>query len=89
MTRAYISAITLQFGKAFYYHPLWPFVPIFFVLYYLTKKDKHVARTVLLISTLVVMFSVWGVRMTLGPSEIVRFAPNESAIFKLFSFIKF
>ena len=87
MTRAYISAMTLQFDKAFYYHPLWPFVPVFGVLYFLTRKDKHKSRVILFISTIVVMLSVWGVRMAFGPSEIVRFEPKESAIFKLFNLI--
>lgn len=88
MTRAYISVILLRFNRAFYYHPLWPLVPVFGVLYFIVGKNHRTVRRVTLTVALAVMLLTWVVRMAVGPHEIVGFNPSESLLSRLYSLIR-
>ena len=83
MTRALWSAIRLDFGAAFEYHPLWCALPPFAaaaVLSHVYAKPR-LLRVIIGIGVALLLI-VYVIRLSL-PGEIVGFAPNDGIIIKI------
>ncbi len=88
MTRAYISLLSFDFTRAFYYHPLWPIVPVFIVcLFWVGDRHARFRRGVL-VATSALMLTVYVVRMFTGPAEVMIFDPKSSVFYRAFEFFK-
>jgi len=81
MTRAFMSALRLDWRAAFYYHPLWILLPPFAVgLLWSKIQNRRRVFSVLGISLLLLLFVVYLIRMFLPNGGIVVFEPQNSAI---------
>lgn len=88
MTRALLSAVTLDFPRAFYYHPLWVgVIPAGAALFLLSKFKKQRAFRVAGIVCIAVMLAVYVYRLT-GDGSIVVFEWSEGFICKAFEKIR-
>ncbi len=87
MTRAWLAMLQLQWGEAFYYHPLFWTPPIgLFVLCRRKQLPKwfYVGALGVLVALFLVVY-VW--RLCLGEGDIVVFAPQKGLVFRLFSWL--
>ena len=83
MSRALLSALTLNFTDAFRYHPLWATVPPAAIALAVLGANNKKRATMILLFCLAALFLVtWIVRLAIG-DEIVRIDLAESAIAKL------
>lgn len=83
MSRALMSALTLDFSEAFRYHPLWITVPTSAVaLAVLGANGKKRASTVLLVCLAALFLITWIVRLVTG-DEIVKFDLAQGALARL------
>jgi len=83
MTRACVSALTLQFSQAFFYHPLWvalPFVLIAWVV--LSVMKRKTAAQVLLFVSCGAMLAVWVYRICFLDGDVVTFRPADGAVIR-------
>ncbi|MBQ7372664.1 MAG: DUF2752 domain-containing protein [Blautia sp.] len=85
MTRAVLSALLLDFRKAFYFHPLFWTVPIMLLLFIFGEKmNRHLLK--LFVTVLIVLFlAVYLYRMQQPDHTIVAFEPEHGFIWRLFS----
>ncbi len=84
MSRALISAVTLNFAEAFAYHPLWVTVlPAAIAFAILGANGKKRASMILLVSLAVLFFATWIIRIAAN-DEIVKTDLANSAIARLF-----
>jgi len=88
ITRAYLCFITGQFQKAFYYHPLFPLLPVVFLIYafrnYIPKKILNISLTVILI----VYIGTYLYRIFVIHSPVTTFDFKESIIYTIYQYIK-
>lgn len=83
MTRAWISLLRGDVGKAFYYHPLFMFPLIWAVVYLVRNKlSKKFIDAVIWIS-IILFIIVYIIRMIYGDGYIVQFNPQNGIIFRL------
>lgn len=83
MTRAYLSVLRFDFAKAFYFHPLWPFVPVSIACYIWTRfKKPKLGNVVILISALA-MIIVYVIRWFTGPEEVVYVDFTETIFYRI------
>ena len=90
ITRAILSALQLDFTKAFSYHIFWPIVVVGLIAYTLYKlKILKVNRNLMIIILCIICTINLGYYFyrLFNNSEIVYFAFNESLIYKVFNFI--
>lgn len=80
MTRAMLSALSLNFDKAFYYHPLFPIVPIGAFILLFQRRIKHSAIYLGII--VAAFFAVYFYRLLYNTSPVVIFDPAAGAIVK-------
>ena len=83
MTRAWCNVISLDFQKAFYYHPLW-FVPLImvFLFYYLKRRSQETYNFMLvLFATLFII--VYLIRLVCG-SEVVMPVFKNGLLYRCF-----
>ncbi len=84
MTRAWLSALRLDFAAAFAYHPLWVLLVPWAVAAWLShRRGNKKLFEGLLIAASVLMVAAYAYRLCVG-SEIVVFAPAEGWIVKCF-----
>ena len=89
MTRAIFSAVTLDFSRAFYYHPLWVgVIPAGVTLFLLSKFKKQRAFKIVGVVCILVMLAVYVYRL-MGDGSIVVFEWSEGVIFKAFEKIHY
>ncbi len=86
MTRAMWSLLHLNFGRAFYYHPLWP-LPFLWIVNYLFRKRLGKAYRYINIAFAVIFIAVYLIRMFTGPREVVTFEPENGAVVRAFKYI--
>lgn len=87
MTRACISAAHLDFGTAFYYHPLFPLLIPMGILFLLRDRlSKNQKNTALFFFGAVFMI-VYFIRMFDPSQDIVVFHPENGAFVRLVRFI--
>ena len=80
MTRALLSALSLDFSAAFYYHPLWILLfPTALLLIVFKAKKKKIAFNAVLYCVAILFFAVWIYRLACG-DDIVAFEFDDSAI---------
>lgn len=80
MTRALLSALSLDFHAAFYYHPLWILLfPTAILLILFRAKNKKIAFNAVLSCVVILFFAVWIYRLACG-DDIVAFDFDDSAI---------
>ena len=85
MTRACLSALTLDFDAAFDYHPLWiALLPFLLLLFLLRGRRRALTVTVTLGALL--MVGVYAARLAEGGS-IVVFDPESGFFYRLFNTI--
>ena len=83
MSRALMSALSLDLTGAFRYHPLWVTVPPAAVaLAILGANEKKHASMILLVCLAILFFGTWIVRLATG-DEIVRFDLAQGALARL------
>ena len=83
MTRAYLSAVHLNFSEAFSYHPLWvavPFATFFLVFFKIRNKSK--AFYALLFTCVAAMLTVYLFRMLFTESEVVVCSPSSGFVYR-------
>lgn len=91
MTRA-LSALLIEHDlqRAFYFHPLFPLVPLAAVLLFVHFSSLHRFHkktvTRLLASFCVLFVTVYLLRLFLCP-ELISFHPTQGAFFRLFSIL--
>jgi len=61
LTRSWISVFNFNFTQAFYYHPLFLFVPVFLIA--VINYDKAKIYKILTISTAILFFAVYLLRL--------------------------
>ena len=81
MTRAWISALSLDFAQAFKFHPLWFTVPAFFVFGIVSYKRKCYKGLQIELAIFVGLFLTTYLLRLLFGSTIVVFDPSEGLIF--------
>lgn len=87
MTRALLSALSLDFGAAFHYHPLWILLfPTALLLIVFKAKKKKIAFNAVLSCVAILFFTVWIYRLACG-DEIVAFDFDDSAINRVIKWI--
>ena len=85
MSRAFASALTLNFAEAFRYHPLWIIVvPASVAIAILGTKGKKRTAGILLTLVVTAFLATWIIRIVTG-DDIVRIDLAHSAIFRLFN----
>lgn len=83
MTRAWISIIHLDFGQAFYYHPLFFLPPLFIVIYYFKDKINPKIYKGVLLTIIGLFVIVYIYRIIFGDGVIVVFNPENNIVFRL------
>ena len=82
MTRAWLSALRLDFKSAFYYHPLFFTVPIIFMLVLFKEKLNKKIYNALIILLIISYVTIYAIRLIKG-SEIVVFEPYNNILFRI------
>ena len=83
MSRAILSALTLDFGAAFTYHPLWiVIIPAILAIVILSAKGKSKPAVVVFCCLMAAMMTVWIIRL-IARDSIVTFDYENSLIAKL------
>lgn len=87
MSRAVLSALSLDFAAAFAYHPLWIIVlPSIVAIVIIGAKGKRRAATISLICLAALFLAVWMVRL-IAKDSVVAFDTENSVISKLINII--
>lgn len=84
MTRAWLSLFRLDFGAAFYYHPLF-WLPALLIVLFLF--EKRIFKQWYWLWAALFLF-VYGIRMFAGQGEIVVFRPEEGFLYRMFIFLR-
>ena len=84
MTRAWLSLFRLDFGAAFYYHPLF-WLPALLIILFLF--EKRIFKQWYWLWAALFLF-VYGIRMFAGQGEIVMFRPEEGFLYRMFIFLR-
>lgn len=87
MTRAWLSALHLQFHQAFLYHPLFWCVPMPIILYFLWDPIPNKIRNVLITLLIVLILSVYVYRLFFKPDYIVCIDVKNGAIWRVIRWI--
>lgn len=88
MTRATLSALKLDFGKAFYYHPLWIILLPSVALCILFLKRRKMGAYRVTLALLITAFIVTYLIRLFDPSDaIVTFSPENSIIKRAIDFV--
>ena len=87
MTRAYLSAVSFDFAKAFYYHPLWPLVPVAIVSYVWARIKKPKLGNPIIFVSACAMLAVYIIRWFTGPSEVVYADFTETIYYMVWTWI--
>lgn len=82
MTRAIWAIIRFQFHEAFYYHPLFVFVPFMFALYLFDYKLKPLHVKYIWVAILVLFLGVYIVRLFFIPNSIVSIDIDNGFVLK-------
>ncbi len=88
MSRALVSALTFHFRESFYYHPLWPLVPVWAVLLIFRKKINKNLFYVLIGVTVVAFTVVYFMRMFDPHNHVVVCSPQNSIVGKFYNILK-
>ena len=89
MTRAYKELLSLNFSKAFYYHPLWPLMPALALLFaWAYIKEKEMLKKIISIAFVVSMVVTYVIRLFIGPDEVMACNFEESVIYRAYIFFK-
>ena len=86
ITRAIISAIQLDFSKAFYYHLFWPVAVLVFILYllYEFKVMRLNKKALLLIAYIICILNlIYYLYRLFNGSDIVYYNFTDSLIYKI------
>ena len=89
MTRACLSAFRLDFASAFYYHPLWPLLPVASVLlfiYWIKKKKRAFNATLMIFLTALLGVYIW--RLFFLENDVVTISLESSVFYRLFAFVR-
>ena len=73
MTRAWLSALSLDFVHAFAYHPLYWSVPALMVLALVGSSIWHKVRRAVFVTALIAFLGVWVIRLALPDLTNVLF----------------
>lgn len=87
MTRAYIQVLHLNFTTAFYFHPLYPLVPIMGLMWLFEDKIKPNWNRLFWIVVIVLFIAVYLIRFQDPNQDIVSFDFKESFLYKLYHFL--
>lgn len=86
MTRAIWSLVSLSFGQAFYYHPLWPLTFAWPVAFFFRKRLGKAYKAICVIFVVAFLLT-YVIRFFTGPDEVVSFDPVNGAIGRAVRFI--
>lgn len=88
MTRACLCALRLDFRQAFYFHPLYPLVPVGAALWLCRKKLSRAVLHGCMYAMVGVFAIVYVYRLFLGDGSVVAFDPRSGLIFRVVSRLK-
>lgn len=83
MTRAWISVMHFQIGKAFYYHPLFWLPPIVLVVILLKKYINPTIYRIILFTSMLLFVIIYLYRLIQGDNDVVVFEPQNNIMFRL------
>ena len=83
LTRAWLSAIKLNFPLAMYYHPLFWTIPLIALLFIFEKRMPKKLVKILMTVFIAAFLAVYVMRMFSPDDTVVRFTPEQGLIFKL------
>lgn len=84
MTRAWISALKLDFASAMYYHPLFWTVPLIILMFIFEKRLPKKLVKIAGIIFIIAFMAVYIIRMLSPDDTVVRFTPDQGLIYKIF-----
>lgn len=87
LTRAWKSVFELDFGMAFYYHPLYWFVPIVGGILWFKERMPGMVWKVLVGSSVIVVLAVYGIRLMDPNNTIVVIDVDNGLIGRIISLI--
>ena len=88
MTRALYSVVILDFAAAFEFHPLWPLVPIFILLYLLLYiKGKRRGLCLLLVCSFSIFLTVYFIRLASPHDAVVTASFEDGLLYRLIRLI--
>ena len=86
MTRAILSALTLDFESAFDYHPLWcVLLPALALIFAFKLYGKKRALNISIYISCAVLITVYAIRLVIGDGTVVAFQPKDGLIYKMLS----
>lgn len=86
MTRAWISALHLDFKSAFYYHPLFFSVPFMLILFVCKEKVNNKILKIFFILIVLAYVTIYAIRLYEG-GDIVVFKPYNNILFRLIRYL--
>lgn len=87
MTRAWIQVLHFNFKDAFYFHPLYPLVPIMGLMWLFEDKIKPNWNKLFWIIIIIVFIVVYIIRFQNPNQDIVAFDFEKSIIYKIYTAI--
>lgn len=87
MTRAYLNALQFNFLEAFYFHPLWPLVPVSVGCYIWARVKKPSLGNLVIFVSAMAMLTVYAIRWFTGPSEVVYADMTETVYYRIWEWI--
>ncbi len=82
MTRAFLSLLRLDFGAAFYFHPMWPLIIVMAVLYLLFWRKRRLMDLIFVCFSIILLIT-YLVRLCFTETDIVVFNISEGLIYKI------
>lgn len=83
MTRALISLLKLDINKAFYFHPLFPLVIIFLIVYCFKSKVNYKYYKCFIFIIVILFLIIYTYRLLDINDTIVVFKPNDGLIARI------
>lgn len=83
LSRAWLSALKLDFSSAMYYHPLFWTVPLIVLLFIFEKRMPKKLVKILMIVFIAAFLAVYVIRMFSPDDTVVRFTPDHGLIIRI------
>ena len=83
MTRAWLSLLKLDFGAAFYYHPLFILPPIAAIVYFAKSKINIKIYKIIMLTIVIAFITMYLYRLIFTDGDIVVFEPQNNILFRL------
>lgn len=85
MTRAWVSVFIGDFPRAFYFHPLFIFVPFLGIIFCLRRRISLERKRLIIFVVVTIFMITYLLRIFLGPKDIVGINIRDGFLFKIVS----